>query len=259
MDTLGRIISIEKSWGLQEMKILRRLESYVKLICFYAKNRDFNFHRRIEWDLVSRWLQTSHGDRESICDIGCANGFYTHKLAKQGFNALGIDSDNEAICLAHRHRSGKRTEFMIGDAQRLPLQSASLDKVILVSVLEHIINDEQALEEITRVLKPGGCLVMSVDSLSHETVAGDFKERHRRRYLVERYYTLPDLRRMLERHSLRFEEGRYILNSRVSNFFFSLHHAYITFPISYPLSKISDRLFGSEESGAMIVVKATKE
>ncbi|UCB60254.1 MAG: class I SAM-dependent methyltransferase [Candidatus Bathyarchaeota archaeon] len=210
----------------------------------------------MEWDLISNWLQAS--TNEAILDVGCADGFYTRKLARRRCNALGIELDKDAVRLACRHESTRGIEFLIGDAQKLPIKGESLDKIILVSVLEHIPNDDYTLKEIARVLKAGGCLVMSLDSLSHKTTSDLMRERHRKRHRVKTFYTIPSIRKKLKRNGLHLERGQYILSSRLSNMFLKLRHAHITFPIAYPLSKVSDRFSSGEEGGAMLVVKARK-
>lgn len=238
------------------MGVIGSLRKFRRFFHLYVATRDFNFHRRIEWNLISSWLR--FGFEENICDIGCDDGFYTRKLAKRGFNAFGIDLNKKAIHLANGFSLNTKTGFLIGDAEFLPFKNESFDKIVLISVLEHINDDEKAIGEVVRVLKTGGFLVVSVDSLSHKVTSRTFKEKHAKKYLVERYYTISYFKEKIERHGMKLEKTQYILNSRVSNFFFRLHHAYIFFPISYPLSRICDRLFGSEEGGAMLISKARK-
>lgn len=54
------------------------------------------------------------------------------------------------------------TPDIYGDACRLPLKSASVDALLLLEVLEHVADAETALNEIRRVLRPNGCIYLSV-------------------------------------------------------------------------------------------------
>jgi SAM-dependent methyltransferase len=54
---------------------------------------------------------------------------------------------------------------LIGDAHHLPLRDASLDGVVLQMVLEHVAHPEQVLQEVYRVLKPGGRMYCEVPFL----------------------------------------------------------------------------------------------
>lgn len=51
---------------------------------------------------------------------------------------------------------------VFADAARLPLRDASVDGVICLEVIEHLLNPDTALAEIERVLKPGGCAWISI-------------------------------------------------------------------------------------------------
>ena len=223
---------------------------------YFTLSSDFCFHRRIEWQIILKWLKPKAG--ENICDIGCGCGIYCLKLAKQGSKVLGIDLNKETVYLANRYNKIKDNQFIVGNAETIPIKTGSIDKVISVSALEHMDKDEFILRELNRILKPQGYIVMSVDSLSYTATSNRFREVHKNKYFVNKYYNLRDLKLKLEQHKFLVEKSQYILNSKISNFFYELDHAILTFPISYPLSKLSDRLFGSKECGGMLVIKARK-
>lgn len=68
------------------------------------------------------------------------------------------------------------------DACRLPFVSGSFDVVLAADVIEHIDDDRTALEEIARVLKPGGHLVLTVPAFPALWGPQDVVAHHRRRY-----------------------------------------------------------------------------
>lgn len=101
----------------------------------------------------------------SMLDVGCASGYYSVRYAKRGGRATGIDVADSSLSLARERarRAGvaDRCVFAMGDLRDLPVDDRSYDVVLATEVLEHIREQRQALGEISRVLRPGGTLVMS--------------------------------------------------------------------------------------------------
>ncbi len=90
-----------------------------------------------------------------ILDVGCGAGAFVEALAGLGADAQGIEYMQDKIAeWQHRHPGDDRVQW--GDIERLRFADASFDAVIMNEVLEHVPNDRNALNEIFRVLKPGG-------------------------------------------------------------------------------------------------------
>jgi SAM-dependent methyltransferase len=101
-----------------------------------------------------------HGAVQSggrLLDVGCGTGWSSRLLSEKGFEVCGLDVTIDSLEVA----SGSRLEFRVGDAMRLPFESASFDVVCAYQTLEHIPNPARALAELDRVLRPGGtvCIV----------------------------------------------------------------------------------------------------
>lgn len=107
-----------------------------------------------------------------ILDIGCGLGESTIFLAKRGGKVTGIDISSKALNVGKRlaklHKVSKLTDFKIGDIQKLPDKSASIDIVIGKAVLHHV-DLKKAIIEVERVLKPGGIAIFS-DPLDYNPV-----------------------------------------------------------------------------------------
>lgn len=137
----------------------------------------FASRRDAVYDLVqSRQLPTS----AAILEIGCSGGPLMQRLRGAGYTDLtGIDVSSPAIELAQA-RGVANVSVMDGAA--LEFADARFDLVIASDVLEHIEDEGRALREWTRVLKPGGQLLVFVPAHSYLWSEHDVVNHHFRRY-----------------------------------------------------------------------------
>jgi ubiquinone/menaquinone biosynthesis C-methylase UbiE len=91
-----------------------------------------------------------------LADIGGGTGNYARALRDEGWDPVVVD--REPAMLAHA--ASKGLETVQADAQRLPLDDASFDAVMLVSMLHHVEDQAAALAEARRILRPGGRLAL---------------------------------------------------------------------------------------------------
>lgn len=220
-----------------------------------------NFIKVIESKIVFRYLDINSNDR--ICDIACGCGEQSIKMAKKDCNVYGVDRDGKGIKIA-KALSENKCNFIIGDAEKLPLKSGIFDKVVSVCALEHFRNDEKAIEEMNRILKPGGVLVLTVDSFTYKGVKKHLREKHRVRHFVVNYYSASKLKAKLEKCGFKVEDVRYFVNSPLSVLFFNLFVkniwiSTIIFPIALTITIISDLLKGKKDEGIFLAVKTKKE
>jgi SAM-dependent methyltransferase len=110
---------------------------------------------------VARRATLAPGAR--VLDWGCGPGFLVERLLARGFHAQGLEFSKEsaeqtrARCGEHPHFEG----VVVADGLPGPLAEASVDAVFVVEVLEHLLPAQAAesLDEIRRILRPGGLLV----------------------------------------------------------------------------------------------------
>jgi ubiquinone/menaquinone biosynthesis C-methylase UbiE len=114
-----------------------------------------------------RMVAGYRGDsRGALLDFGCGNGAQTLLFVNDFDHITGVDVDEPSIRkfreeIQSRGLSGK-VEALEYDGHTLPLPDASADFAISFEVLEHVLDERRALEELHRVLKPGARLAMSV-------------------------------------------------------------------------------------------------
>lgn len=119
-----------------------------------------------------------------IMEIGCSSGHLLDMLNKQMPNATLIGADIVSaplIKLAEKHPNIPMLRF---DLLNCPLPDNSVDAVILLNVLEHIEDDTAALQQIKRILKPGGIAIIEVPAGPHLYDLYDKALLHFRRYLL---------------------------------------------------------------------------
>lgn len=109
---------------------------------------------------LARYRRASEvmGDPSLVLDIGCGTGYGVDLLAAEGHTVVGIDASATAIRFAVT-KYGAR--LVVGDACRLPFPAQGFDVATCFEVIEHVENPEELIEEASRILKPGGLLVLS--------------------------------------------------------------------------------------------------
>lgn len=98
-------------------------------------------------------------DKGLWLDIGCGTGWMGEVLRKQGRRRrlVGIDISEGML----RYARQKEQTVVRGDAERLPFHDCSFDGVLAKGVLHHLCDIRSAVEEIDRVVKPGGYVVLA--------------------------------------------------------------------------------------------------
>lgn len=93
-----------------------------------------------------------------VLDAGCGDGTLVGALAARGATVTGVDADPAMLSMAQANAPG--ASFIQGRVERLPLPDASFDVVAAVAVLCFAPDPAGAMRELTRVLRPGGRLVL---------------------------------------------------------------------------------------------------
>jgi len=117
---------------------------------------------------------------ERLLDLGCGAGRHAFEAARKGAKVVALDMDKSelaqvtaifaAMAEAGEIPDNASATAVNGDATSLPFPDGSFDKVIAAEVLEHLPADQKAMNEIARVLRPGGVAAVTVPAWLPERV-----------------------------------------------------------------------------------------
>ena len=155
------------------------------------QNQIYEIDAKIEknhwWFVVRRQMFASYINSFSlnkktakILDIGSSSGTNLRMLQDLGFkNYHGFDANllSQKFC-----QDKKLGQVIIGDICNSNLESGAYDLIIATDVLEHILDDEKAISEIYRLLKPGGIALITVPCFMMLWSDHDKMLMHKRRY-----------------------------------------------------------------------------
>jgi ubiquinone/menaquinone biosynthesis C-methylase UbiE len=118
------------------------------------------------------------GDR--LLDLGCGFGRHAYEGLRRGARVVAADMAHdelvevrtmfEAMREAGEAPPSGTAAVVRGDATCLPFEDGSFDRIIASEVLEHIPDDDAALNELARVLRPGGTIAVTVPAWLSETI-----------------------------------------------------------------------------------------
>lgn len=102
-------------------------------------------------------------------ELGCGAGTYVRHLAGLGHRAIGLDYSVPSLGRALAADPGRKGAYAAGEADGLPFRDGSFDFVMCVGVLQALSEPERALDEIARVLRPSG--VVLIEALNSRELA----------------------------------------------------------------------------------------
>ena len=190
--------------------------------------------RSIRYKLVKKNIEPG----EKFLDVGCGDGFYLDKLNNKFGFLTGIEIDS-------------KFKITRADGKFIPFKNGIFDCILCSEVLEHDINPEKIIKEISRVIKHKGVFLLttpskSVIKLPDHVVSG---------------YSISELKKMLkdsgfiiEKTILYFKRFGYFI-WKIERLFAGKLLGFILFPIFSLLVKI-DNLIGGE--GKFIFIKTRK-
>lgn len=116
-------------------------------------------NRLMTLGLDRRWRKRAlRGVQGNVLDVACGTGDMAVSLVERGCTVTGVDISEEMLAIARQ--KAPMVTSMIADAEHLPFPDASFDAVTCAFGVRNFVHLEQGLNEMLRVLKPGGQLVI---------------------------------------------------------------------------------------------------
>ena len=155
--------------------------------------------RKIIQTFVERIRARMKTSNPRILDVGCGTGANLKMLGLLG-QAEGVDISDQAVEYCKRRGLGS---VKLGAIEDLPYEDQSFDIITALDVLEHLDDDVAGLQEMRRVLRPDGRLLLFVPAFMFLWGVQDDVSHHRRRY------RLPALKKLLEEGGFEVERSSY--------------------------------------------------
>ena len=159
--------------------------------------------------LARKWISNKV---ENLLDAGCDDGNNAYLLSDKSGHTWGIDINPKAIKRAQENYPS--LSFSCGRIENTPFNDKFFDVIVMNDVLEHIENETTAINEMERILKPGGQLIIStphkglfafLDPANIKYFFGNHEsEKH-----FHRHYSLKDFKIILNNSNFK---NNYVIN-----------------------------------------------
>lgn len=109
----------------------------------------------------------SNGRPLKILDVGCGPGILMDEVLQRGHSVAGVDisreMQNQALSVAKKYAG--RAVCMQGDIESLPFVDNAFDAVMCIGVLSYLHDDRKSIAEMSRVVRPGGLVIVALPNL----------------------------------------------------------------------------------------------
>ena len=133
---------------------------------YYLRNRSHPkwIRHKIILQLVEEYVPSKEA---LILDVGCGPGMLAKDLAIKGYKGSGLDTSNMMIRLSKdlfKQLKKEDWNFLVGDVEKTEFKQGTFDCVIASGVIEYMLEDMKMLNEMNRILKPGGYLIINISN-----------------------------------------------------------------------------------------------
>jgi SAM-dependent methyltransferase len=196
-----------------------------------------------------------------VLDVAGGDGYWAGQAVKRGAEAVSIDLARTKMLYG---RTLTHAPALVEcDALALPFGDAAFDAILSVCAIEHFDDGGKSLDEMSRVLKPGGELLMSADVLSRADEWPKLRDAHKAKYFVKHTYTHESLRELLAARDLELIDHSYQFRGRAAERLYlslSTYGGRVGFNAAAPLTPlvaIADRR-APNDRGSIVLVRARK-
>ncbi|MEV4258364.1 class I SAM-dependent methyltransferase [Spirillospora sp. NPDC049652] len=196
-----------------------------------------------------------------VLDVAGGDGYWAGQTRRRGAYAVSID-------LARGKMEYGRTlahppALVECDALKLPFQDGSFDAILSVCAIEHFDDGGTSLDEMARVLKPGGQVFMSADVLSRADAWPKLRDAHKAKYHVQHTYTHESLAKLMDARGLDLVRHSYQFRTAAAERLYLSLSAYggkVGFNAAAPLAPLvaAADAKAPNDRGSIVLVQARK-
>ncbi|QWV95948.1 class I SAM-dependent methyltransferase [Geomonas nitrogeniifigens] len=155
-------------------------------------------------DLFVEWLAKNRPKEARILEMGCGGGYLAEAIRREGFHNL-LASDFNAGVVETAVARFPALQGVVMDSEVLGLATGSVDCIVSVEMVEHLLDPQQHFHEVARVLKPGGVYLLRTPNYLAASVYYRWSGRYDMGVWHPSTFSSATLQRSLERHGLRVE------------------------------------------------------
>jgi 2-polyprenyl-3-methyl-5-hydroxy-6-metoxy-1,4-benzoquinol methylase len=148
---------------------------------------------------AAAWLPSG----QRLLEIGCSAGYLTRFFKDKTDRIVGFDINFPALQSAKERN--REHSVICGSVEKLPFLDDSFDAIVMLEVIEHIDSDVAAVNEVRRVLKPGGTLILSTPNVGMFAFLDPYNVRKAVQRKFSSFYNLAA-------RLVRFESGQFTDN-----------------------------------------------
>lgn len=160
--TKVQIKNVERFWEANPVasKAINAPQESAKYFQKFDEIREADDCEPYEYSNLIHGYETSKNKK--ILDVGCGNGYVLANYAKNGAEVFGVDITKKAIELSKRRFNlySLKGVFKKTNGESLAFDDESFDIVCSMGVLHHIENPKPMIDEMYRVLNPGGKIIL---------------------------------------------------------------------------------------------------
>jgi SAM-dependent methyltransferase len=108
-------------------------------------------------------LAARHPTRGHVLEIGCGAGFFLASASRAGWTARGLELSADGVEFA---RTRLNLDVLCEPAETMSLPDGSMDAVVLIEVIEHLLDPLSVLKAARRVLRPGGTILLTTPNFN---------------------------------------------------------------------------------------------
>ncbi len=147
--------------------------------------------KHYEADLILDLLEPARG--ELILDAGCGTGMFTSDMLAAGSKVCGLDLSLPMLRHGKKKAGQAPFEVVAGDILKLPFPGEIFDKVVSITALEFVAEAGAAIDELFRVTRRGGCVVVAtLNSLSPWATRRKEEARKGHKLFQKAFFRSPD-------------------------------------------------------------------